>query len=84
MSATQQTPNFLEVLSQLQEHSQQGTPYCSTINSADISPHIPISSVAQSLNEPQIQLTALRDNFDVQEAVSLLAMLKNSGMTHDY
>ena len=71
--------NFLEALNRLHEQCQE-TPNCSTINTADISSNVPIST-AQSFNVPQTQFTAGYDNLDVQEAVSLLAMLRNSGMS---
>jgi hypothetical protein len=72
--------NFLEVLNSLHEQCQE-TPNYSTINPADISSNVPLST-AQSLTVTQTQFTARRDNVDVQEAVSLLAMLRNSGMSY--
>ena len=80
MSPAPSQQNFLEVLNCLHEQCQE-TPECSTINAADISSNIPAMSTAQTFNVPQTQFTAGHDAVDMQEAVSLLAMLRNSGMS---
>ena len=71
--------NFLEVLNRLHEQCPE-TPAFSTINASDISTNVPMS-ISQTFNAPQTQFTAAHDTIDVQEAVSLLAMLRNSGMS---
>lgn len=73
--------NFLEVLNSLHEQCQPVTNY-STINTADISSNAPTPS-SQSFNvHSQTQFPVDDDNLDLQEAVSLLAMLRNSGMSY--
>ena len=72
-AATQ--PNYLEVLNRFHEQCQPETNF-SSLNTADISSNAPTPS-SQAFN---IQFPTDNDNLDVQEAVSLLAMLRNSGM----
>ena len=81
MSPAPSQQNFLEVLNCLHEQCSQETPDCSTINAADISSNIPAMSTPQTFNVPQTQFTAGHDTVDMHEAVSLLAMLRNSGMS---
>ena len=74
--------NFLEVLNRFHEQCQPEK-NCSTINTADISSNAPTPS-SQSFNvHSQTQFPVDHNDQDVQEAVSLLAMLRNSGMSYE-
>ena len=79
-STTSTQQNFLDVLSHFRTQCQEVTPSYSTINTADISSNMPKSTAQSPL---QTQFTSGYDNLDVQEAVSLLAILRNSGMSYE-